>query len=749
MAALAALQQELARIEAGIQDIMKMGAADQPYFDAALKDLTAHRSRLLEQIASSQPVEILGRMYQRGVDGTLVEVPPPQPSDAQAEEIRVLQARLEELKTAHAAKKAKTETVETPIVSPIGVYDPRSVYGAAAGINPKSAALGAGTDALIDEPHPGHRSSAKKVTFGATDIRVLRPSGASGSGASGSEGFTASTRDGPGWRHPYDHRHWRHPENPSSPHYVDKSAAPGAGTDALIDEPYPGHSSYDKKSTWSDSWSESWTVAKWDAAGSQTAGTWSQPPQPPEWDDTSDGVWKYWDESKVARDTETPWWERDSEDLNGAKPEAVVSADGFTGVTKGVSCSYCKEHCQASVFYLRDTGDWEGGLYGYCKKCFIQDEALTTELKIKSPADLSDSKFKRMCQSRWDKRKAEAGHIVKRMLRGMSLAQLITDINRRKPGENFVEWRKKMLSAGKATGILICWAYESASGRDKKRIETVFQEHQHHHEQIARNPEYVPQYTALADFWVPQRIIEYASCIVPGLDAFHLCRDMTCLSFFPEKDWIQEFRASQPGYWMPPSPADDLIDADPPVAYDLGHYRCSECTKEYVPWKPKEHFIEPNKCLLVSPNGCEGLGKMLGMDKDAHEFFFVIWASTAPSILENRLKEISLQLVDETKDMSYNELMQHVVSKVNHSCKRVYFERTEFSQKNRITINQVNSSKWGDKRKWRYNHLLADGFLRGKAPEFIKGVTPVMNNDDAIANFCYAKSLCCITGVAM
>jgi hypothetical protein len=168
-----------------------------------------------------------------------------------------------------------------------------------------------------------------------------------------------------------------------------------------------------------------------------------------------------------------------------------------------------------------------------------------------------------------------------------------------------------------------------------------------------------------------------------------------------------------------------------------------------VPWKPKEHFIEPNKCLLVSPNGCEGLGKMLGMDKDAHEFFFVIWASTAQSILENRLKEISLQLVDETKDMSYNELMQHVVSKVNHSCKRVYFERTEFSQKNRITINQVNSSKWGDKRKWRYNHLLADGFLRGKAPEFIKGVTPVMNNDDAIANFCYAKSLCCITGVAM
>ncbi len=47
-----------------------------------------------------------------------------------------------------------------------------------------------------------------------------------------------------------------------------------------------------------------------------------------------------------------------------------------------------------------------------------------------------------------------------------------------------------------------------------------------------------------------------------------------------------------------------------------------------------------------------------------------------------------MRLTDETRGMGYNELMQHILQKVNRSSKRVYFERCELSKKTFVTINR-------------------------------------------------------------
>ncbi len=57
-----------------------------------------------------------------------------------------------------------------PVLVPKAPYDPRSVYGAAAGINPSAVAKskGAVTDDPIEEQRP-----QLKVQFGAVDIRLF------------------------------------------------------------------------------------------------------------------------------------------------------------------------------------------------------------------------------------------------------------------------------------------------------------------------------------------------------------------------------------------------------------------------------------------------------------------------------------------------------------------------------------------------------------------------------------------------
>jgi len=153
------------------------------------------------------------------------------------------------------------------------------------------------------------------------------------------------------------------------------------------------------------------------------------------------------------------------------------------------------------------------------------------------------------------------------------------------------------------------------------------------------------------------------------------------------------------------------------------------------------HSIRPNKLLVTSPNGNAELAQAMRMGINETAMYFVKWASTSQSIMERRFQEIALQLTEETKNMSYDALMKHCVSKINQKSERVYFERHELRQSIIDMANRTNSGIDGDVRKYRYNHLLK-GFLCAHAPPFVEGKSVVLDDDDVIRHFAYTKTLC-------
>ncbi len=258
----------------------------------------------------------------------------------------------------------------------------------------------------------------------------------------------------------------------------------------------------------------------------------------------------------------------------------------------------------------------------------------------------------------------------------------------------------------------------------------------------------MPQFVSLKDFWCPEKITQYASTIIRGVDTYFLCRLLSCRTFMPSTQWIQEFVLTpefKGKFWGPqPLPA-DFIDESPPVAWNREKFRCSICASEYLPNITKEHSMFANKCVVLSPNGDEELAKVLQMGKNDFEFTFVRWADTPQAQLEARMTEVTLKLVEETKAMNYEELLAHVIQKVNKASDRVFFQKSPLTQKVMNDINTGNSNSW-QTRKWRYDHLLKGDISWAQAPVFIKDVTPVMDNDDVILNYVFAKTLAGITG---
>jgi hypothetical protein len=301
---------------------------------------------------------------------------------------------------------------------------------------------------------------------------------------------------------------------------------------------------------------------------------------------------------------------------------------------------------------------------------------------------------------------------------------------------------------------VVSHAFNTASDYDRERMRAAAAEQEVHLEAMSKDPTYVAQYVTTEHFWTPERILDYASKIVPGLDEYYVCRVDECGYFAPNTMWVQEFKANTDECWLPleddPNSWNgkrvphDFVDVAPPVSWDRGHYMCSMCLDRYEPWNPKNGYIPANKLLVCAPNGNEALARALNMDPQEVRFWYVWWADTPQAILQRRLQEIALQLVQETKEMNYEELLRHCVKKINAQAERCYFQRFEFKDQHRQTLNNINAGLTGEKKRWRYNHLV-EGFLANKAPPFIHdgpNKTVVMTNDDVITYFAYSKTLC-------
>jgi hypothetical protein len=334
--------------------------------------------------------------------------------------------------------------------------------------------------------------------------------------------------------------------------------------------------------------------------------------------------------------------------------------------------------------------------------------------------------------------------------RGMAWTEISAKIDAKYEGEAMAEYRSRIKDGIREFAGGLNFAYRKMDDAQKRRFVNSYREFTENKKAVSVDPSYVPQFVCTADFWVPARILEYASELCEGIDNYFVCRDETCGNFSPNTCWMQEYRPrpdSEAYYkqlWDPKAPFDLVLDAAPPVASELHHFRCSLCGTEFQPWQKKSHFIPANKILVSSPAGDVALAKAMGMEPNAVSFRYHYWTDTATTVMVGRLTEIALKLCETTRGMTYGELHEHCVQQINGRAERSYFTQCQIPKKTLLDVNRINSGVYGDKKKWRYDYLL-DGFLSAKAPPFVRkgpGQTHVMDSDEFVTMFAYTKTLC-------
>ena len=108
-------------------------------------------------------------------------------------------------------------------------------------------------------------------------------------------------------------------------------------------------------------------------------------------------------------------------------------------------------------------------------------------------------------------------------------------------------------------------------------------------------------------------------------------------------------------------------------------------------------------------------------------FFYVMWSDSASSVLEARLKEISLQLDESLRDLSDEALLAAVIEVISRGAQRSYFKQTTVSDNVQRQVAEINAHC---KKPWSCQHLLS-GFMCATAPEWTED-TPVLSNEDVM-----------------
>jgi hypothetical protein len=152
--------------------------------------------------------------------------------------------------------------------------------------------------------------------------------------------------------------------------------------------------------------------------------------------------------------------------------------------------------------------------------------------------------------------------------------------------------------------------------------------------------------------------------------------------------------------------------------------------------------MTPNKLVVCCPGDDPELAREVGMQVGEVSVQFVLWVDSPTAIVERRCQEIALKLKEDTKNLSYRELKSHVLAKIGDTAQRTYFKKMEVSDTAKAQLAESNRGGWPyEKSYWRMDHL-KDGFWGGIAPRFVDGVTPIHDNDEAIAQWALTRTLC-------
>ena len=443
------------------------------------------------------------------------------------EEMMALQERLEELRVkkaaAHkedsAAKKQKTEDEDpwgdlndpapvppvsgdaprgssqpkfrgagvAPVQVPPTAYDPRSVWGTPAGINPKTM-QGKASSSAGPPVSPVFRDAPR--------------------GSSHAESYEP--------RCAHDPRHYAHPENAGR----DAAAAPSAWTTGTpLDR---AAWAKDRPAEWSSTpGAFAWTPAS-SVSGEEAARAWS----------SSSGRWDKvpsdWSDSGATEGWKSNW--QDSWTRAGWNEDASVSEDASR---PALFCSWCKEENVQQFLLLQSIGDWQGGLWMYCHKCYLESDGADTSMSI--------AQFKKKSRVMWAERSAKAGK-QKDQSRGIDWKTATQKLGNRHPGQDKFEYRLQLKVEVRRMALFVGSGHKRMTEENKERFNEAMEELTENLQKIEADPTFVPELTVTQSFWCTEDVLDFSSTVMEGADNYYLCRNEVCIHFTPNTNWCIEVK---------------------------------------------------------------------------------------------------------------------------------------------------------------------------------------------------------------
>ena len=238
----------------------------------------------------------------------------------------------------------------------------------------------------------------------------------------------------------------------------------------------------------------------------------------------------------MAKGTEFDWWRQEGHFNDHPEPPTEIRThqNGAVGIKGGLCCADCKTALPAHKLYLVTLSDWQGGVWVRCFECQQVASVDDDDLRV----TLTETGFQRTCRYRWKMRAEMAGKQLQNE-RSKSWDQVKADITARHPGETAVEYRRRLKDGIVDIAEAVAHAFSAMSNYDRTRIEEAYVEQEKHLEEMSMDDTHVAQYATTEHFWAPERILDYASKLVEGLDEYYACRNESRLCFAPNTMRVQ------------------------------------------------------------------------------------------------------------------------------------------------------------------------------------------------------------------
>jgi hypothetical protein len=203
-------------------------------------------------------------------------------------------------------------------------------------------------------------------------------------------------------------------------------------------------------------------------------------------------------------------------------------------------------------------------------------------------------------------------------------------------------------------------------------------------EMKAKDPGYVPQLPCDdgTDEPLENMFMQFQSEFFEGLDDFILCRHKSCMFVCRNQDWLNTIKE---GGWQ---------------------FRCPKCGRQYFPFRMTPAYLPFNKVMILEEDkpasSSEGLKRPAGSSEGPVQLIPYHWPDTATTVLQDRIKMITMGLAEEIAEVPREARLQYVIDLLNTKRVPGYFKHYPLTIDVKVKIDALT-------KKFSYDHIL-DGF---------------------------------------